>query len=153
MDCDPRVEKFVVQLRRQRIVGSRVVALATAKLLLDLIQTHCGSSGSQLIVSLKVLGKKLVAASGPELCVGNIVRRVLFFVRDELSKIRKTHHVSAPSLSTLMDNTPTDDRADTSLQRPNSGDQPLPLTFKKSLVESIEVLRDEIETIDSQIEV
>jgi translation initiation factor eIF-2B subunit beta len=151
MDSDPRVEKFIVQLRRQRIVGSRVVALATAKLLLDLIQAHCGSSGSQLTVSLKVLGKKLVAASGHELCVGNIVRRVLFFVREELSKIRKTHHVSAPSLSTLMENTPMDDRA--SLPRPNSGDQPLPLSFKKSLIESIEVLRDEIETIDSQIEV
>jgi translation initiation factor eIF-2B subunit beta len=101
---------------------------------------------------LKVLGKKLVAASGHELCVGNIVRRVLFFVRDELSKIRKTHHISAPSLSTLMENTPADDRTDSFLPRPNSGDQPLPTTFKKSLILSIESLRDEIGSIDSQIE-
>ena len=151
MDSDPRVDKFIVQLRRQGIVGSRVVALATAKLLLDLIQAHCGSSGSQLTVSLKVLGKKLVAASGHELCVGNIVRRVLFFVRDELSKLRKHHHTPALSLLTLMENTPADDRTE-SLPRPNSGDQPLPSTFKKSLIESIEFLRDEIETIDSQIE-
>jgi translation initiation factor eIF-2B subunit beta len=74
---------MVRKLKRSQIVGSYPVAIATAGLFKSLVDTMKWTTAKNLIDEVKVIGDILVEAKPEELVIGNIVRRVLFIIRDE----------------------------------------------------------------------
>lgn len=77
------VDNVTARLRRRKIQGSQAVALETALLLRHVVSTFKWSHIDQLLVHLKRVGRRLVAAQPREFAAGNIVRRVLKVIREE----------------------------------------------------------------------
>lgn len=80
---DKYVDAMIDKLKRRELEGSGPVALHTAELLRTIISKGKYTSISELLNLIKTIGKKLIDARPIELALGNIVRRVLFIVRQE----------------------------------------------------------------------
>lgn len=76
-------------LRRRQIQGSRECAEATAFLLQRVIGSLDNHDVSSLLESVQALGRRLEAASPKELAIGNVVRRVLGLIREEVEEDRE----------------------------------------------------------------
>lgn len=78
-----RVAAFIQQLIRRQIMGSFQCAKQTAELLRELMGGSRWNTAQDLIALLNHVGPRLAAANPVEFCVGNIVRRTLYLVREE----------------------------------------------------------------------
>lgn len=83
------VDALISRLKRRQISGSYVVAIETAQLLMRVISMARWSGPDQLILLIRQVGKKIIEAQPREFSSGNIVRRVLSLIRDEVSEISK----------------------------------------------------------------
>ncbi|PRP82595.1 hypothetical protein PROFUN_04900 [Planoprotostelium fungivorum] len=81
---DPRTQAFISALKRRQIKGSWHVARETIEILRLAIgkKTRLATLG-ELITFVKQVGCALVEVQPLEFAIGNIVRRVLFIIRDE----------------------------------------------------------------------
>ena len=77
------VDNVVSRLRRRKLQGSQAIALEIALLLRHVVSTFKWSHIDQLLLHLKRVGRRLVAAQPRELAAGNVVRRVLKVIREE----------------------------------------------------------------------
>jgi hypothetical protein len=75
---------FVALLRRRQDLPSIEVARRTLKIMREVVTHTAARDVSWLIDSIKRAGALLVAAKPHELAIGNMVRRVLHIVREEL---------------------------------------------------------------------
>jgi Initiation factor 2 subunit family len=109
------------------------------------------ATAAQLMEVVRAVGRELIAAKPSELAVGNVVRRVLFVIREEYaSKLREqeecadsssgTNEVSAPSLETVLGGTQSE--ADFTVQLPD---------LKQSIMEGLNELKAELEDVNSII--
>jgi translation initiation factor 2B subunit (eIF-2B alpha/beta/delta family) len=109
------------------------------------------ATAAQLMEVVRAVGRELIAAKPSELAVGNVVRRVLFVIREEYaSKLREqeecadsssgTNEVSAPSLETVLGGTQSE--ADFTVQLPD---------LKQSIIEGLNELKAELEDVNSII--
>lgn len=79
---DNSIELLISLLKRRQIKNSRCCAIATARLLLRLVSLQRWKDASSLILRIRDVGRRLVAAQPHEMAVGNIVRRILGIVRE-----------------------------------------------------------------------
>jgi translation initiation factor 2B subunit (eIF-2B alpha/beta/delta family) len=77
------VDNFVVQLKRREISGSQAVAIRTADVLRIVVSRSRFTTIHQLLDMVRNVGKTLAEANPQELSIGNVVRRVLYIVRQE----------------------------------------------------------------------
>ena len=75
-------QEMVMRLKRGSLAGSNNVARATTLFLRGIIGGKWDNA-DDLIRTIRVAGRNLVSAQPVELALGNIVRRVLFIVRQE----------------------------------------------------------------------
>lgn len=75
--------RFIAQLRRRQVPRSLDVARKTLEIMRLLVATSAARDVSALIAMIKQAGKVLVSAQPHELVIGNMVRRVLYIVREE----------------------------------------------------------------------
>jgi len=75
---------FVALLRRRQDLPSIEAARRTLKIMREVVTHTAARDVSWLIESIKRAGGMLVAAKPHELAIGNMVRRVLHVVREEL---------------------------------------------------------------------
>ena len=75
-------------LKRRQIKNSRPCAIATAHLLLRVVNKSKWTDIGKLLERIRQVGKRLVEAQPREMVVGNIVRRVLGMIRDEAKEDR-----------------------------------------------------------------
>lgn len=80
-----QVQNFITELKHDKVAGSYNVALGTVSLLRKLIGTTRWSNAKELIESIQTFGKNIIKFVPSETSVGNMVRRVLKFVREEYS--------------------------------------------------------------------
>ena len=80
---------LIIRLKRGSLLGSYSVAKQTALLLRLVIGHTRWENVESLIQILRTVGRGLVSAQPVELAVGNIVRRVLFIVRQEYERLVK----------------------------------------------------------------
>eukprot|EP00762_Andalucia_godoyi_P005553 ANDGO_00529.mRNA.1 Translation initiation factor eIF-2B subunit beta len=86
MDLQAVVSIFRAQLARREIVGSFGVSKHTAEVLrLVVSKAKKGQSVAELIKNVRKVGKQLQVAAPLEVAISNIVRRVLFFIREDAS--------------------------------------------------------------------
>jgi len=76
---------FVALLRRRQDLPSHAVARKTLKIMREVVTHTAVRDVSWLITSIKRAGVVLIAARPHELVIGNMVRRVLHVVREELN--------------------------------------------------------------------
>jgi len=104
---DPNIEisirEFIFSLRRRQIKGSYEVARLTAELLRRVISSKKWKSTRELILSIKTLGKTLIQANPLELVVGNIVRRVLYIIRESAEEQQRN---ISPKLDDSLESSP-----------------------------------------------
>lgn len=89
-------------LKRRQIRGSESCAIATARVLLQVVAKDKWFDVDQLIGRIQLVGRKLVAAQPHELVIGNIVKRVLGLIRDEASEDRNDAGNDSPSGGTPL---------------------------------------------------
>ena len=76
-------EFVLMSLRRKEIAGAHPCAKASIEVLRSML-SNCGfKSVSHMIGSVKAMGKELMAVVPCELTIGNVVRRVLYLIREE----------------------------------------------------------------------
>lgn len=82
-ELNTQVQNFVTKLRRREVVGAYPVALETAYLMRNTVSLTRWTSADHLRETVKQVGKAIIPANPLELSIGNIVRRVLFIIREE----------------------------------------------------------------------
>ena len=86
------IARLLARLRRRHVNG-RVQAIDVARKTLEIMRTLVATSSNKevhtLILMIKQAGAMMVAAQPHELVIGNMVRRVLATVREELSSAEK----------------------------------------------------------------
>ncbi|KAF2166870.1 hypothetical protein M409DRAFT_22923 [Zasmidium cellare ATCC 36951] len=98
-EIDTSIELLISLLKRRQIKNSRPCAIATAKLLLQVVAEQRWKSAQDLIKRIRDVGRRLVAAQPREMAVGNIVRRVLGVVREVAEEDQdQTSNVASDSL-------------------------------------------------------
>ncbi|GMM30898.1 translation initiation factor eIF2B subunit beta [Martiniozyma asiatica (nom. inval.)] len=96
---DVLVESFIDKLKRRQITGSHNVAIATCQFLMRVTSTSRWNDHDEFITLIRTVGKRVIDAQPREFAAGNIVRRVLALIRDELNS---THSTSNMPVSTSM---------------------------------------------------
>ena len=81
------VETFVLRLKRRQIAGSWSAAHNTAELMRAVVSLSAFDDVASLVGMVQALGHRLQDAQPLEFSVGNIVRRVLFIIREEARKL------------------------------------------------------------------
>ncbi|PQP95353.1 translation initiation factor eIF-2B subunit beta [Prunus yedoensis var. nudiflora] len=86
-DVQGLVNDFATKLSKRKVEGSRETARMTAELLRTIISqqkmTSSTNHAAVLIDTVRGVGRRLIDANPVELAVGNIVRRVLYIIREE----------------------------------------------------------------------
>ena len=77
------ISAFSARLRRQQKRTSADVARQALKIMREVVTHTAVRDVSWLISSIKLTGQLLIAAQPHELVIGNMVRRVLYIVREE----------------------------------------------------------------------
>mmetsp|Transcript_16791 Transcript_16791/g.43444 ORF Transcript_16791/g.43444 Transcript_16791/m.43444 type:complete len:436 (+) Transcript_16791:64-1371(+) len=110
---DREIAVLTAKLKRRQLSGFHQTAPRTAELMRSVVVHTRWQSPAQLIERLQAVGAELVRAAPQELCIGNIVRRVLHIVREEIDGLVReqereaassvedgtTHHASTESHS------------------------------------------------------
>ncbi|CAB1110838.1 unnamed protein product [Ectocarpus sp. CCAP 1310/34] len=78
-----QLETLVVGLKRRQVSGPYNCAQFTVELYRNLVGSCKWGTAGQLMDAVREVGRELVAAKPSELAVGNMVRRVLYIIRDE----------------------------------------------------------------------
>ncbi|KAI1764107.1 nagb/rpia/CoA transferase-like protein [Hypoxylon sp. FL1150] len=99
---DAAVDFLISLLKRRQIRGSESCAIATARVLLQVVAKDKWADVDHLIGRIQLVGRKLVAAQPHELVIGNIVKRVLGLIRDEASEERNDVGNDSPSSETSL---------------------------------------------------
>ncbi|KAH0993740.1 hypothetical protein GBA52_005223 [Prunus armeniaca] len=86
-DVQGLINDFATKLSKRKVEGSRETARMTAELLRTVISQQKMASSTNhaavLIDAVRGVGRRLIDANPVELAVGNIVRRVLYIIREE----------------------------------------------------------------------
>ncbi|PQQ15052.1 translation initiation factor eIF-2B subunit beta [Prunus yedoensis var. nudiflora] len=86
-DVQGLVNDFATKLSKRKVEGSRETARMTAELLRTIISqqkmTSSTNHAAVLIDAVRGVGRRIIDANPVELAVGNIVRRVLYIIREE----------------------------------------------------------------------
>lgn len=136
-----QVRNFINDLKQDKVIGSYNIALRTVFLLRKLIGTTRWSNAKELIESIKLFGKEIIESVPSECSVGNMVRRVLKFVREEYSGTVGNEHEGESLQNTLMAKK-SEEKKDFTLPATN---------LKSALMDSINELISELETCEDNI--
>merc|ERR1712080_80535 len=101
-----------------KIVGSYNISMKTVFLIRKLVATSRWTNAKELIELIKSVGKDVIQSEPSEPTVGNMVRRVLKFVREEYSGTVGDEHEGESLQSTLMAKK-TDEKKDFTLPASN----------------------------------
>lgn len=80
------IDTFIAKLKRKQIVGSYAIALETLQLLKRFTSAARWTHVTELITQLRALGLQLERAQPTAFTCGNIIRRLLAVLRDEMEE-------------------------------------------------------------------
>lgn len=107
------------QLKRRQVVGSSTTARLTAQFLRNVIGSCTTPTVGDMVRRIKQIGRQIIAAQRLDLVIGNMVRRVLYIIREEWSAMRDgspgdvgSGRPGEKSLQTIMDKASSTDMKD-----------------------------------------
>ncbi|CCH41722.1 Methylthioribose-1-phosphate isomerase [Wickerhamomyces ciferrii] len=143
------------KLKRRQISGSYFVALETCQLLMRVISAARWNNTNQLIEQIRQLGKTLINAQPREFTCGNIIRRVLAIIRDEVYETTENENMT-PMISSMFS------LLSTNVEKKEPIAPPVPTNprihhnknhdLRSIIIQGIRDLIDEISNIDDGIE-
>ncbi|RQM10923.1 hypothetical protein B5M09_002477 [Aphanomyces astaci] len=137
-----QLSNLLVGLKRRQITGSYETSRKTTELLRSILGTVRWTHARQLMDNIRLLGRVLVKAIPQELAIGNVIRRVLFIIREEYLNAMKT--LSSQTQSQLS--------LGTILTPGTEADYTTPIKeLKQSVMEGVSELMDEIENLHVSI--
>jgi len=100
-----QLETFILNLKRKTVAGSYQVSRSTAVELRSYISKEKWQNAKILIEQVKAVGKRLIDAQPLEFCIGNVIRRVLFIIREEYLAMMKSESSDTSSGGAVKANT------------------------------------------------
>ncbi|TYZ60194.1 hypothetical protein PybrP1_003516 [[Pythium] brassicae (nom. inval.)] len=92
------VDDLVLSLKRRQLTGSYDTAKKTTMLLSRVIETVEWTTAGEIMEKVRQLGHMLTKAHSRELAIGNVVRRVLYIIREEYLGALKSEAERNPAL-------------------------------------------------------
>ena len=80
-----RVDAFYTKLKRRQTTSAFGYAREATELLRDIVGSHSWRVTSELLFLVRSTGCRLIAADPLQFNIGNVVRRVLFIIREEFA--------------------------------------------------------------------
>lgn len=74
---------IIISLRRRQLSGAHQCAKATIEIIRALVGRYNFNCAAHMMKYIRAVGRELISAAPSELIVGNLVRRVLFLIREE----------------------------------------------------------------------
>ncbi|ODQ83096.1 hypothetical protein BABINDRAFT_159552 [Babjeviella inositovora NRRL Y-12698] len=137
-----QVDAFIYKLKRRHISGSYDVALETSHFLMRVISAARWTHPDQLIELMRHVGARVIRAQPREFSSGNVIRRVLAIIRDEIEAHEKENNINESMFSLLT----TNDVAKSTKSKLKTSD------LRSSTIQGIRDLVDEISNINESIE-
>ncbi|CAH2350791.1 translation initiation factor eIF-2B subunit beta [[Candida] railenensis] len=150
------VDPTVAQLKRRQIEGTKDIALSISQLLMRVISTARWTNPYDLIKIIRKVGTILISAQPKEVVVGNVVRRVLALIRDEIETEATSSSTTAsaskdtPMMSSMFSLLSTNNNDSNSEIHHQSKKQSSDL--RSIIIQGIRDLIDEISNVNEGIE-
>ncbi|KAF4324275.1 hypothetical protein BBO99_00000213 [Phytophthora kernoviae] len=154
------VDELVLSLKRRHLRGSYETAKMTTKLLSKVLETVKWSTAGEILEKIRQLGYMLTKAHAHELAIGNVVRRVLYIIREEHSNALKISSADAANGSAAAPVSGPPSSRNNNLSRSlgtiltpgTDTDLSIPIAdLKLSVMEGIAELVDEIDSLHVNI--
>ena len=153
------VKDFQRKLSKKDYVHSAEITIETAKLLKEIIKIIIEQSmvknGQELVNLVRELGKSFIASDPLQFSIGNIIKRILFIIREEIKKCEESEVKemefklkSITSLNNLLDPALNSDAKP--LKKGQNSAQNLD-QISDNVVSSVEELITELETMNDLI--
>ncbi|KAG0672261.1 GCD complex subunit gcd7 [Pichia californica] len=146
------VEAFISKLKRRQVTGSYNVAIATCQFLMRVTSISRWNTANEFITLIREIGKRITDSQPREFAAGNIVRRVLAIVRDEIN-LNKTFNdnnstniapVSASMFQLLITSNKEKDVGNIKINEKSD--------LRSIIIQGIRDLMDEIQSVHENIE-
>ncbi|GMM55277.1 translation initiation factor eIF2B subunit beta [Maudiozyma humilis] len=160
------IDAFIAKLKRKQISGSYVIALETLQLLKRFLSAARWNHVNELIAQIRELGNRLEKANPTAFSCGNVIRRILAVLRDEIEEDMRESSAAQGSSAGVGGSTVANTAAEplissmfNLLQMPGQSTQefyePKAKTktdFRQVVIQGIKDLIDEIKNIDDGIQ-
>ncbi|ABN66597.2 translation initiation factor eIF2b [Scheffersomyces stipitis CBS 6054] len=142
------IDPLVSSLKRQQLNGDKTIALAVSQLLMKVIAAARWTNPYDLIDIIRKVGTTLSSAQPRKVVTGNIVRRVLALIRDEI----ETEHENGatPMMSSMFSLLSTTN--DTSHKEQHNQSKKQMSELRSIIIQGIRDLVDEITNVNDGIE-
>ncbi|AJV47693.1 Gcd7p [Saccharomyces cerevisiae YJM1190] len=157
-DVNVTVDTFVAKLKRRQVQGSYAIALETLQLLMRFISAARWNHVNDLIEQIRDLGNSLEKAHPTAFSCGNVIRRILAVLRDEveedtMSTTVTSTSVAEPLISSMFNllqkpEQPHQNRKNSS----GSSSMKTKTDYRQVAIQGIKDLIDEIKNIDEGIQ-
>lgn len=165
-DINVTIEYFIAKLRRRQIDGPYAMALETLQILKRFISAARWSHVSELIEQIRELANRLEKAQPTAFCCGNVIRRILAVIRDEVEEDMRnniastavtTNTVAEPMISSMFNLLQKPENQQLQQQHPQQQKLQKSHTksktdFRQVAIQGIKDLIDEITNIDDGIQ-
>lgn len=141
------VDPVVVQIKRRQITGDRTVALAVAHLLMRVISAARWNNPNHLISLLRKVGTVLHKAQPRDVIPGNIVRRVLALVRDEIDPDAPDSSAMISSMFSLLSTTTVHPQT----KKQTSDMRSVVIQGIRDLIDEISTVKEELESVAADL--
>lgn len=157
-DVNVTIDTFVAKLKRRQVQGSYAIALDTLQLLMRFISAARWNHVNDLIEQIRDLGNSLEKAHPTAFSCGNVIRRILAVLRDEveedtMSTTVTSTSVAEPLISSMFNllqkpEQPHQNRKNSS----GSSGMKTKTDYRQVAIQGIKDLIDEIKNIDEGIQ-
>lgn len=157
-DVNVTIDTFVAKLKRRQVQGSYAIALETLQLLMRFISAARWNHVNDLIEQIRDLGNSLEKAHPTAFSCGNVIRRILTVLRDEveedtMSTTVTSTSVAEPLISSMFNllqkpEQPHQNRKNSS----GSSGMKTKTDYRQVAIQGIKDLIDEIKNIDEGIQ-
>lgn len=147
------VDPVVSELKRHQIGGDKDIALAISHLLMRVISAARWTNPYDLIDIIRKVGTIIINAQPREMITGNIIRRVLALIRDEIETENNNDNTPMMSsmFSLLSTNNNTNKKEHYQLKRQSSDLRSVIIQGIRDLIDEIQNVNDGIETMSADL--
>ncbi|AET38607.1 translation initiation factor eIF2B subunit beta Ecym_3099 [Eremothecium cymbalariae DBVPG len=162
-DINVTVDSFIDRLKRRQITGTYQVSLETLQILMRYVSAIRWSTMNELLEQIRALGNRLEKAQPYEFSCGNVIRRILALIRDEMEEDERASMPAASASATPTAAEPLISSMFNLLQKPvdaqtleqkqsHHQSHQAKTDIRQVIIQGIRDLIDEIKNIDDGIQ-
>lgn len=150
------IDPVVSQLKRHQFSGAKDIALAISHLLMRVISAARWTNPYDLIAVIRKVGVIINKAQPRGIITGNIVRRVLALIRDEIETEDAENSTNTPMMNSMFsllstNNNHTDNKEQIQLKKQSSDLRSIIIQGIRDLIDEISNINEGIETMSADL--